>query len=234
VQRFPGLFTNTGVGAGFGDLNGNGLLQAIDLQNIGNGSFEDVLYSQGGKFNAAADVDGDGLVTNRDLIDLGPLLASGGAPSAALTAYDSVLVRRGDVNQDGQTNAADAATLYANFGPANWRMDLNGDGIISQADVTTLVEDLVRTSHGDFNLDRRVDGADFLMWQRGLGAAPGEFQLGDANLNGVVDGNDLAVWRADYGLIAPLTGSVSSAVPEPTAEALILMGALALRSRRRS
>jgi alpha-amylase len=234
VQRFPGLFTNTGVGAGFGDLNGNGLFQTVDLQNIGNGSFEDVLYSQGGKFNAAADVDGDGLVTNRDLIDLGPLLVSGGASSVALTSYDSVLVRRGDVNQDGQTNAADAATLYANFGPANWLMDLNVDGLIDQADITTLVEDLVRTSHGDFNLDRRVDGEDFLLWQRGVGSAPGRFQLGDANMNGIVDGNDLAIWRADYGLVAPLTGAVSSAVPEPTAAALLLVGALAMRSRRRS
>ena len=33
-----------------------------------------------------------------------------------MNAYDQLLVKRGDVNQDGVTNGADVATLYANFG----------------------------------------------------------------------------------------------------------------------
>ena len=43
IQRFTGLFTNTGVGAGFGDLNGDGGLQASDILGPGVNAFEGVL-----------------------------------------------------------------------------------------------------------------------------------------------------------------------------------------------
>jgi alpha-amylase len=234
IQRFSGLFTNTGVGAGFGDLNGNNLFQAVDIQGVGNGSFEDLLYSQGGKFNAAADIDGDGVVTNLDLFELGDKLVAGGALSGALNAYDLLLVKRGDVNQDGVTNAADAATLYASFGPATWLMDLNVDGVVNISDVNTLINELVRTSHGDFNLDRRTDGADFQVWQQSLGSGPARFDRGDANLNGVIDASDLETWSANYGALAPLSPVVGAgaAVSEP-ATAAMACAAMALAAARR-
>ena len=62
---------------GFGDLNGNGVLS--DERHHGRRrrlAFEQLLYSQNASFNAAADVDGDGLVTNLDLFELGA--AAGG------------------------------------------------------------------------------------------------------------------------------------------------------------
>jgi CSLREA domain-containing protein len=50
---------------------------------------------------------------------------------------------------------------------------------------------------GDFNLDRRVDGSDFLAWQRGLGrTGVVTIRHGDATADGDVDANDLAVWKA--------------------------------------
>jgi CSLREA domain-containing protein len=50
---------------------------------------------------------------------------------------------------------------------------------------------------GDFTLDGRVDGTDFLVWQRGLGRASGAtIRQGDATADGDVDAHDLAVWRA--------------------------------------
>jgi CSLREA domain-containing protein len=54
---------------------------------------------------------------------------------------------------------------------------------------------------GDFNGDGRVDGADFLVWQRGVGAPSANLSTGDATRNGVVDESDLAVWR--YGIVGP-------------------------------
>jgi len=221
VQRFPGLFTDTNIGAGFGDLNGNGVWQSIDI--LGNNGFENILYSQNSLFNAAADVDGDGLITNLDLLSLGDVLTAGGAHPTALAAYDTLLVKRGDVNQDGVTNAADAAALYANFGASSWLMDLNVDGTLSLADVETLVSDLVRTSRGDFNLDRIVDGADFLIWQRNLGAADARFDLGDASLNGPVGADDLGIWRTTFGTVAPVSAVAVGAVPEPSGWMLIGM-----------
>jgi alpha-amylase len=229
VQRFPGLFTDTNVGAGFGDTSGDGFYQPQEIMSAGSFAFSTLLYSQGNAFNAAADLDGDGVVTNLDLLGLGAELVGGGANQLVLDRYDQLLVKRGDVNQDGLTNGADAAALYANFGPANWLMDLNVDGTINAADVSTLVDNLVRTSRGDFNLDRRVDGTDFLIWQRGLGAAPGRFDLGDADLNGAVNTADLAVWRASYGAVAPLTIATAATVPEPSTAVLACIAAMTLR-----
>jgi hypothetical protein len=52
---------------------------------------------------------------------------------------------------------------------------------------------------GDFDADGFVDGADFLAWQRGFGAANPTLADGDADRNGVVDGADLATWASQFG-----------------------------------
>ena len=61
---------------------------------------------------------------------------------------------------------------------------------------------------GDFDFDGDVDGADFLLWQRG----------GSPNL---LSQTDLADWEANYGT----TSAVSSvtAVPEPTSAGLLIV-----------
>jgi hypothetical protein len=48
----------------------------------------------------------------------------------------------------------------------------------------------------DFNGDGRVDGLDFLIWQRGFNR-PGSLSDGDANGDGFVDGADLAIWQEE-------------------------------------
>jgi hypothetical protein len=81
---------------------------------------------------------------------------------------------------------------------------------------------------GDFNGDDSVDGADFLIWQRNLGA-PDETSLngnGD-NMNGV-DAGDLTLWKNNFASATPsITG-----VPEPQSLAL-LIGAIGVLARRR-
>jgi hypothetical protein len=76
---------------------------------------------------------------------------------------------------------------------------------------------------GDFNLDGRVDGADFLTWQRGDSPKPNSPA-------------DLATWRANLGLGAATPAA--TAVPEPgtlASVALALAGLpLACRSTRRA
>lgn len=169
IRRTPAQFADTGVGLGFGDLNADGMLQVSDIQGLG-GAFEQILHSQNSQFHPAADLDGNGLVDNRDLFLLGAHLESHGAEANVLAAYDGVLVRRGDIDQNGATDAADVAALYAAIGDTAWRADLNVDGIIDTEDVQTLVTQLVRTTYGDFNLDGVVDGRDFLIWQRNVNA----------------------------------------------------------------
>jgi hypothetical protein len=83
----------------------------------------------------------------------------------------------------------------------------------------------------DFDEDGDVDGADFLTWQRSLGAA-GTPTTGDANGDRQVTGQDLTIWRRQVGMPAV---AAAGAVPEP---ALLTMTALAgvvimARGRRR-
>ena len=218
VQRFPGLFTDTSIGIGFGDMNGSGTVTTNEIMGSGALAFNQLLYSQGNAFHAAADVDGDGIITNLDLFELGDELVANGASAAVMNSYDQLLVKRGDVNEDGVTDGADAAAIYASFSDTNnWLKDLNVDGKVSMADVQTLVTQLVRTSFADFNLDRRVDGADFLIWQRNQGAAGARFDQGDAGLNALIGADDLAIWNSAFGTTAPIASAAFAAVPEPSA-----------------
>jgi hypothetical protein len=51
----------------------------------------------------------------------------------------------------------------------------------------------------DFNFDGQVDGTDFLIWQRQLGATMTPVGGGaDGNASGVVDAGDLDVWRGGF------------------------------------
>ncbi|HMO84164.1 MAG TPA: family 16 glycosylhydrolase [Lacipirellulaceae bacterium] len=86
--------------------------------------------------------------------------------------------------------------------------------------------------NADFNADGRVDGQDFLIWQRGLGVGT-NLATGDANGDGAVNQLDLNVWRAQYGPSA--TGS-AAAVPEPHSAVLVVVAGVAasLWRRRRS
>jgi len=237
VQRFPGLFTETGLGAGFGDMNGSGTVTSANLAGIGNNSFEDVLYSQNAKFNAAADVTGDGLVTNLDLFALGQELINGGASQAALDTYLEVLLRRGDMTGDGLVGVDDVQHLYDNFGETTWLEDLNGDGMVDIADVATLITDIVQTVPGDFNLDGVVDGQDFLIWQRNVGNPNAMYHLGDANMDGVIDAADLVIWQSNFGFQAsPLLqanlASEQVAVPEPGSLGMLCLGLMWFIRRR--
>ena len=74
---------------------------------------------------------------------------------------------------------------------------------------------------GDLNGDRRVNGRDFLKWQREFGTTYTVFDLKD--------------WQQNYGGGLPLTASIN-AVPEPGTLGLLAAGALgiaALRKRSR-
>lgn len=75
------------------------------------------------------------------------------------------------------------------------------------------------SGYADFDGDRDVDGADFLIWQRGFGVATPTPMDGDATGDGRIDGADLAAWRGQFGaqsLTAPTTARAFVATPEPT------------------
>jgi hypothetical protein len=72
---------------------------------------------------------------------------------------------------------------------------------------------------GDFDGDGRVDGRDFLVWQRGGSPSP-------------LSSGDLAAWRSNFG--AGGAAAVAAAVPGPTALALGLVVSVAFAIRRRT
>jgi hypothetical protein len=146
---------------------------------------------------------------------------------------------------DSQLTAADPLEIGRLFDPAIVGVGVNGD-LTFKLDaggselMTGGVEYFKPTTFADFNVDGRVDGRDFLAWQRGLGKTSGvTLADGDADFDGDVDAADLALWRSAYGSATFALGSsvsASSAVPEPAGTALWTTGlpcaaALMLRSR---
>jgi len=71
---------------------------------------------------------------------------------------------------------------------------------------------------GDFDGDLDVDGADFLLWQRG--GSPDSLSA-----------TDLALWEADYGGVPAV--AAAQAVPEPASWMLIVLGMCGIVSSRR-
>lgn len=78
---------------------------------------------------------------------------------------------------------------------------------------------------GDYDEDGEVDPQDYNEWEDDFGASKQPGYGADGNGDGLVDAADYTVWRDNYD-------SASTAVPEPTAVAMVLAGLLALCGRR--
>ena len=80
----------------------------------------------------------------------------------------------------------------------------------------------------DFDNDLDVDGTDFLIWQRNLGAiAPNT--PGDADGSGAVNATDLVIWKGKFGTAPSFT-----AIPEPAGGCIMLMVGATIAARRRA
>jgi hypothetical protein len=91
------------------------------------------------------------------------------------------------------------------------------DGLTASLQVTGL--------EADFNADGKVNGADFLIWQRRLGLVANATRAdGDANADGAVNAADLSIWRGQFGA----QSGAFVAVPEPFAFSLIAFATAAL------
>ena len=225
VQRVPAtqlqtmLNMQTGNGAGIGDLNFDDQLLSNDLLASSLG-FEALVYSQNTKFNPGADANGDGYIDTRDMLDLGAFLVDGGAAQSTLDDYCDMVYRRGDIDQNGISEAADIAALRALFGTDDWFSDLNVDGTTDEIDLDILISTIFGSLPGDANLDGLVDGTDFQIWNANKFQTGTGWGTADFNFDGVADGRDLLIWnqhKFESGVSCSdrLTMSNVPSVPEP-------------------
>lgn len=182
----------------FGDFNRDGQISAVDIDLLTGGrgrnnpefnlnNFTDSVVDDEDRrlwLNYAAstsfgDANLDGTVDQSDLQILADHLQGIGLGWAGA-----------DFNGDGVTDELDVAVAEANWdvsGPLTFEEAAQAVGLLAP---------------GDFNNDGRIDGADFLTWQRdGL------------------DADDLAAWQSRFGVSAAAPNA--STVPEPASLSVI-------------
>jgi len=130
VQRFPGQFTSTIFGAGFGDLDFDGDYDPADVT-----LFRNVLESADTQFNPAADLNGDGRINNSDLIRLHDRLLAVGASPATLAAYEAILGPKtgGYAIAEGDDLALAVNQPTVTSPTLTFAWDLNHDGRFNEA-----------------------------------------------------------------------------------------------------
>jgi len=99
-------------------------------------------------------------------------------------------------------------------------------GVDDRHDHQGAADAVIQVASADFDEDGDVDGADFLAWQRGLGAGTMHAD-GDADGDGDVDGVDLGVWKFQFGATGAAV-PIQTAVPEPT-DLVTVVALIALR-----
>lgn len=218
VQRFPGLFAETSNGAGLGDINFDGSFTIADVANV-SGAFEEILFSENTQFNAAADINGDGLIDTFDLLALEDVYINAGADVATLDLLRIVKHRRVDYDfSGGLPDMNDLAILESQFGSTEWSFDLDANGIVNQDDSDFFVEHfLVTLSPCDFNEDGvvNVEDIDFYSGKIGLAAGDPGFDVRlDLDNNGTIelDDHDIHVTtcvQTSTGVTGTLLGDIN-------------------------
>ena len=141
----------------------------------------------------------------------------------------------GDLDGDGDADAADIDLLCSKLGDPAYDMD--GDGDADEDDVTYFIETLVElqdgsgrygTKRGDFNLDGLVNATDLAKMQSNFGRPGMDYADGNPNCDDVINATDLAIVDTTFGYAAP-----AGPVPEPITLSLLGLGATIILARRK-
>lgn len=140
---------------------------------------------------------------------------------------DSNLLVEAYLTGGSAVNIGASLPLGTGYNPAVNVQDLKFQYSYDNGIMTEGIIEYVSTGiAADFDGNGVVDGNDFLRWQRGYGTASGATKgQGDADNNGAVNAADLAIWKETFG--AGASSAASAAVPEPSAFALVAVGAAA-------
>jgi hypothetical protein len=202
IQRIAGVLTSTTRGAGLGDLDYGGTYTAGDVSGTAYG-MESLIYpnasgSTNFAFNAAADMNGDGLMDSRDLYLLRDHYRAINAPVAAKNAAVAAVLKRGDLNQDGVTDVNDIDDMGQHFGNTTWRYDLDVDGWPSptqadRQDADVLIKTIFETNYGDSDLNKTINFDDYAHIDNGFNNGLAGWANGDFDGNGVINFDDYAL-----------------------------------------
>jgi hypothetical protein len=212
----------------------------LDASDMGPSDEQTAFYGVGTLINGAPDYPGKPAGTT----SIGPLFAS-------LTNVQNVPWATGDAFGNAAWHTA-ARLASGTFVPGNtpgfhFAPSLISSGNIFRAvgnnrDYGELSDDIVATTIvrtnlagfilPDYNLNGRVDTADYVLWRKTNGQI-GAGLVGDGNNDGRVDQADYALWRMHYGATAGAGTSAGAggdlstgAVPEPAASVLLALGAM--------
>jgi hypothetical protein len=151
----------------------------------------------------------------------------------------------GDVDHDGDVDAADIDTVYDFVNAAESyysAADIDLDFGVTEGDVDELVREVLGTEYGDVNLDGKVDAGDLNILLSNYDSSGGWAQ-GDLDGSDTVDASDLDLLLSFYGFVAPAEGVGAlgtedrrfHATPEPSSLVLLvtlLVAAAGWRRRR--
>jgi hypothetical protein len=151
-------------------------------------------------------------------------ITGGSAPdytSSNFDTYNATFTRNargGDTNLDEIIDGADYDTLLLNWQQSGRRWyegDFDGNGGVDDVDYDILLD----ATLGDFNFDRSVDAADYVVWRKN----PTIFD---------VTQRGYAVWRSNFGRTVGAGSTAPAIIPEPATFVLLCIAALALVQSR--
>lgn len=148
---------------------------------------------------------------------------------------------------DGIVDARDIDYIHSQITIGNTVCDLNGDGLVTSADVRYLVTDVIGSWPADINLDRAVNAADLNVILTNYNKAIATWDGGDLNLDGRVDAADLNLVLTYYNRSAATVINAAldpqtvsrlaeygiTVIPEPASTAM-LVGIAAIAGLRRN
>ncbi len=197
--------------------NGGELVELADAQGTPLVSFT---YADQSPWPTSADGQGASLV----LIDpMTTPVTEYGTPqrwAASLTAGGNPgeLSKDGDLDKNGIVDVGDIDFLCAAIEAEDEAYDLDGNGQLNSLDLIMFVEDVIRTSIGDANLDHVFNSADFVFvfttgeYEDAI-AGNSTWSDGDFNCDGEFDTSDLvlALQRGGYVPAAQVASTVDAA-----------------------
>ena len=175
----------------------------------------------------AAELGGDGIQTREVIAPISEFtslnqasiwyelqFATDNAWSGAIQ-IDNLRVRSnvaGDVTNDARLTVDDIDALHDAIRDQNSAFDVNGDGVLDEADRVAWFE-LTGTVPGDFDLNGTVEFLDFIALASNFGE-PGNWLEGDATGDRSVDFLDFLLLANNFGQSGQVV--MSTPVPEPT------------------